>query len=159
MEWRISKHHPLDNNIGDISKGVITRNALRDACNHMAFVSQIEPDRIAEAINDEHWAIAIQEELKQVERNQVWELVPRPNNRRVIGTKWVFRNKLDEYGIITINKTRLVAKGHNQEEWIDYEETYAPVARLEAIRLLLAFACIMNFKLYQMEVKSAFLNG
>ena len=158
-EWRISKHHPIDNIIGDISKGVITRNALRDACNHMAFVSQIEPDSIDEAINDEHWLIAMQEELNQFERNQVWELVPRPNNHQVIGTKWVFRNKLDEYGIITRNKARLVAKGYNQEEGIDYEETYAPVARLEAIRLLLAFACIMDFKLYQMDVKSAFLNG
>jgi hypothetical protein len=75
----------------------------------MEFVSQLEPDCIDEAIKDEHWAIAMQEELNQVERNQVWELVPRPNNHRVIGTKWVFRNKLDEYGIITRNMTRLVA--------------------------------------------------
>ena len=98
----------------------------------------------------------MQEELNHFERNQVWELVDKPNDHLVIGTKWVFRNKLDEHGIVIRNKARLVAKGYNQEEGIDYEETYAPVARLEAIRMLLAFASIMNFKLYQMDVKRAF---
>ena len=73
-------------------------------------------------------------------------------------TKWVFRNKLDESGIVIRNKVRLVAKGYNQEEGIDYEETFAPVARLEAIRMLLASTSIMDFKLYQMDVKSVFLN-
>ena len=77
----------------------------------------------------------------------------------IIGTKWVFRNKMDEHGVITINKARLAAKGYNQEEGIDYDETYAPVARLEAVRLLLAFSCIKGFKLFKMDVKSAFLNG
>jgi len=77
----------------------------------------------------------------------------------VIGTKWVFRNKMDEQGIIVRNKARLVAKGYNQEEGIDYDETYAPVARIEAVRLLLAYACLYGFKLFQMDVKSAFLNG
>jgi len=75
-----------------------------------------------------------------------------------IGTKWVFRNKLDEYGVITRNKARLVAKGYNQEEGIDYDETFAPVARLEAVRLLLAFACMSSLKLFHMDVKSSFLN-
>ena len=145
--------------IGDVSQKVITRNSIKNVCNHLAFVSQVEPKNIDEAINDENWILAMQEELNQFERNQVWELVPRPNDHPIIGTKWVFRNKLDETGIITRNKARLVAKGYNQEEGIDYEETYAPVARLEAIRMLLAYACIMNFKLYQMDVKSAFLNG
>ena len=99
-----------------------------------------------------------QEELNQFKRNQVWELVDRPNNHPIIRTKWVFRNKVDEHGIVIRNKARLVAKGYNQEEGIDYEETYALVARLEAIRMLLAFASIRDFKLYQMYVKSAFLN-
>lgn len=82
-----------------------------------------------------------------------------PRDHRVIDTKWVFRNKLDENGVITRNKARLVAQGYNQEEGIDYEETYALVARLEAIRLFLAYVCFQNFKLFQMDVKSSFLNG
>ncbi|GJR43330.1 copia protein [Tanacetum coccineum] len=77
----------------------------------------------------------------------------------IIGTKWVYRNKLDENGVVTRNKARLVAQGYNQQEGIDYDETYAPVARLESIRILLAYACTLDFKLYQMDVKSAFLNG
>ena len=98
----------------------------------------------------------MQEELNQFERNEFWELVPRPNDQSVIGTKWVYRNKMNENGIIIRNKARLVAQGYNQQEGIDYEETFAPVARLEVIRMLLAFACQKNFILYQMDVKSAF---
>ena len=86
-------------------------------------------------------------------------LVPRPKNITIIGTKWVFRNKLDENGIVSRNKARLVAQGYNQQEGIDYDETYAPVARLESIRILLAYACALDFKLFQMDVKCAFLNG
>ncbi|GJV97170.1 copia protein [Tanacetum coccineum] len=78
---------------------------------------------------------------------------------KIIGTKWAFRNKLDENDIISQNKARLVAQGYNQQEGIDYDETYAPVARLESIRILLAYACALDFKLFQMDVKSAFLNG
>ena len=100
--------------------------------------------------------IAMQEELNQFERSEVWELVPRPQNQSVIGTRWVFRNKMDENGIIIRNKARLVAQGFNQEEGIDYEETFALVARVEAIRMLLAFACFKDFVLYQMDMKSAF---
>ncbi|GJY87281.1 copia protein [Tanacetum coccineum] len=77
----------------------------------------------------------------------------------IIGTKWVYRNKIDENGVVTRNKARLVAQGYNQQEGIDYDETYALVARLESIRILLAYACALDFKLYQMDVKSAFLNG
>ena len=101
----------------------------------------------------------MQEELNQFERNKVWKLVPRPKGRTIIGTKWVFRNKMDETGIVTRNKARLVAKGYSQEEGIDFDETFAPVARLEAIRIFLAYAAHANFKVYQMDVKSAFLNG
>ena len=101
----------------------------------------------------------MQEELNQFERNQVWELVPRPSHQSIVGTKWVFKNKLNETGLITRNKARLVAKGYNQEEGIDYEETFAPIARLEAIMILLAFASMKGVNLYQMDVKSAFLNG
>src|SRR5262249_35187840 len=79
--------------------------------------------------------------------------------KSIVGTKWVFKNKMDESGKVVRNKARLVAKGYSQEEGIDYDETYAPVARLEAIRLMLAYACFKDFKVYQMDVKSAFLNG
>ncbi|GKA50827.1 retrovirus-related pol polyprotein from transposon TNT 1-94 [Tanacetum coccineum] len=77
----------------------------------------------------------------------------------IIGTKWVSRNKLDENGMVSRNKARLVAQGYNQQEGINYDETYAQVARLESIRILLAYACALDFKLFQMDVKSAFLNG
>uniref|UniRef100_A0A151UEW1 Reverse transcriptase Ty1/copia-type domain-containing protein n=1 Tax=Cajanus cajan TaxID=3821 RepID=A0A151UEW1_CAJCA len=86
--------------------------------------------------------MAMQEELNQFERNEVWDLVPLPKDYPIIGTKWVFRNKLDESGIIIRNKARLVAKGYNQEEGIDYDETFAPIARIETIRLLLAYSSI-----------------
>jgi len=101
----------------------------------------------------------MQDELHQFERNQVWHLVPKPKDRTIIGTKWVFRNKLDEQGILTRNKARLVVQGYNQEEGIDYEETVAPVARIEAVRILIAFAAFVEFKLYQMDVKSALKQG
>jgi hypothetical protein len=100
----------------------------------------------------------MQEELNNFMRNEVWHLVPRPN-QNVVGTKWVFRNKQDEHGVVTRNKARLVAKGYSQVEGLDFGETYALVARLESIRILLAYATHHGFKLYQMDVKSAFLNG
>ncbi|WRX24222.1 Reverse transcriptase [Theobroma cacao] len=103
--------------------------------------------------------MAMQEELDQFTRNHVWSLVPRPSNHPIVGTKWVFRNKANKQRNVVRNKARLVAKGYNQEEGIDYDETFAPIARIEAIRLLLAFSCFMIFKLYQMDVKRAFLNG
>jgi hypothetical protein len=100
----------------------------------------------------------MQEELNNFTRNEVWHLVPRPN-QNVVGTKWVFRNKQDEHGVVTRNKARLVAKGYSQVEGLDFGETYAPIARLESIRILLAYATYHGFKLYQMDVKSTFLNG
>jgi hypothetical protein len=99
-----------------------------------------------------------QEELNNFTRNEVWHLVPCPN-QNVVGTKWVFCNKQDEHGVVTRNKARLVAKGYSQVKGLDFDETYAPVARLESIRILLAYATYHGFKLYQMDVKSVFLNG
>ena len=125
----------------------------------MAMISQIEPKNINEAMCEESWVNAMEEELSQFERNKVWNLVSKPQNQSIIGTRWVFRNKLDEEGKVVRNKARLVAQGYNQQEGIDYDETFAPVARLEAIRILLAFASHKNIKLFQMDVKSAFLNG
>jgi hypothetical protein len=97
--------------------------------------------------------------LNNFTRNQVWTLEERPKGARVIGTKWVFRNKQDDQGIVVRNKARLVAKGFSQVEGLDFGETFAPVARLEAIRILLAYASHHEMKLYQMNVKSAFLNS
>ncbi|GJY17501.1 retrovirus-related pol polyprotein from transposon TNT 1-94 [Tanacetum coccineum] len=119
----------------------------------------IELKNVNEELGDKSWVIAMQEKLNLFVANDVWDLVPLPITQIVIGTKWVFRNKLDENGIVSRNKARLVAQGYNQHECIDYDETYAPVARLESIRILLAIACENDFKLFQMDVKSAFLNG
>eukprot|EP00253_Pinus_taeda_P023683 PITA_23683 len=99
------------------------------------------------------------EELEQIERNNTWELVPRPKDKNVIGTKWVFKNKLNENGEVIRNKARLVCKGYAQQEGIDFKETFSSVARLEAIRMFLALSSFQNFKVFQMDVKSAFLNG
>ena len=101
----------------------------------------------------------MKEELNQFEKSKVWKLVPLPKGYSIIGTKWVFRNKLDESGKVIRNKVRLVAQGYNQQEGIDYDETFAPVARLEAIKMLLTFTAYKGFVLYQMNVKFAFLNG
>jgi hypothetical protein len=121
-------------------------------------VSSIEPYRIEDALRDPDWVMAMQEKLNNFTRNDVWHLVPRPN-QNVVGTKWVFHNKQDEHGVVTRNKARLVAKGYSQVKGLDFDETYAPVARLESIHILLGYATYDGFKLYQMDVKSAFLNG
>jgi hypothetical protein len=121
-------------------------------CEHFSFVSFIEPYRVEDALKDSDWVLAMQEELNNFTRNEIWHLVPRPN-QNVVGTKWVFRNKQDEHGVVIRNKARLVAKGYSQVEGLDFGETYAPIARLESIRILLAYATYHGFKLYQMDVK------
>ena len=138
----------MDNIIGQIEQGVSTKCKLNYFCENIAFVSQIEPTSINIALSVEKWIDAMNDELNQFFENNVWVLVPRSPNMYLIGTTWVFRNKLDEQGIIVKNKARLVAKGYNQEKGIDFGETYAPVARLEAVRLLLAYACLCGFKLF-----------
>jgi hypothetical protein len=102
--------------------------------------------------------LAMQEELNNFKRNKVWNLVPRPK-QNVVGTKWVFRHKQDEHRVVTRNKARLVAKGYAQVAGLDFEETFAPMARLESIQILLAFAAHHSFKLFQMDVNNTFLNG
>ena len=103
----------------------------------------------------------MQEELQQFKLNNVWELVkrPDPHKHNIIGTKWIYRDKQDEHGQVVRNKARLVAQGYTQVEGINFDETFAPVARLKAIRMFLAFACYRNFRIYQMDVKLAFLIG
>ncbi|PKA62339.1 putative mitochondrial protein [Apostasia shenzhenica] len=159
FEWKYKEAHPPEQIIGDPSQGIRTRSSLQNEVNHSAFISQIKPKSFEEAENDDFWILAMQEELDQFKRNDNWELVPRPKDHSIIDTKWVFRNKLNDSGTIIRNKARLVAKGFTQIKGIDFEEIFAPVARLEAIRLLILFACLKDFKLFQMDVKSAFLNG
>src|SRR6266498_933716 len=154
----IQRDHPVDNILGSIRRGVTTHSRLANFCELYSFVSSLEPLRVEQALKDLDWVIAMQEELNNFTRNEVWSLVERPK-QNVIRTKWVFRNKQDENSVVTRNKTRLVAQGFTQIEGLDFGETYAPVARLESIRILIAFATHHNFKLYQMNVKSAFLNG
>jgi hypothetical protein len=154
----IQRNHPVDQILGDISKGVTTRSRLANFCEHYSFVSCIEPFRVEEALHDSDWVLAMQKELNNFKRNEVWSLVPH-TKQNVVGTKWVFRNKQDEHGVVTWNKAQLVAKGYAQVAGLDFEETFAPVARLKSIHILLAYAAHHSFKLFQMDVKSAFLNG
>ncbi|KAL4035159.1 hypothetical protein IC575_003839 [Cucumis melo] len=124
----------------------------------LCYTSTIEPSTVDSAIKDEYWLIAMQEELLQFRRNNVWTLVSKPEGVDVIDTKWILKNKIDETRCVTKNKARLVAQGYTQVEGVDFDETFASIARLEAIRLLLGISCIHKFKLYRMDVKSVFLN-
>ncbi|GJR08858.1 retrovirus-related pol polyprotein from transposon TNT 1-94 [Tanacetum coccineum] len=126
-----SKDHPVETVIGNLNERTL-RSQVQNQSNFFCFVSSLEPKNIKETIQDESWTMAMQEELNQFKTNDVWRFVPPPENQTIIGTKW---------------------------EGIDFDETYAPVARLESIRILLAYACAHDFKLFQMDVKSAFLNG
>ncbi|GKA76175.1 putative ribonuclease H-like domain-containing protein [Tanacetum coccineum] len=128
-------------------------------CLFASFLSQEEPKQVIQALKDPSWIEAMQEDLQQFKLQKVWTLVDLLNRKRAIGTKWVFKNKKDERGIMIRNKARLVAQGYTQEEGIDYDEVFAPVARIEAIRLFLAYASFKDFVVYQMDVKSAFLYG
>ncbi|GJW90252.1 putative ribonuclease H-like domain-containing protein [Tanacetum coccineum] len=179
---RVHSIHPKDQIIRDPRSAVQTRGMTKKSfvehamisyiqkqrrsnhkdfqnCLFACFLSQQEPTKIAQALDDESWVEAMQEELLQFKIQKVWTLVDLPYGKKAIGTKWVYRNKKDERGIVVRNKARLVAQGYKQEEGIDYDEVFAPVARIEAIRLFLAYASFMNFLVYQMDVKSAFLYG
>ncbi|GJU60175.1 putative ribonuclease H-like domain-containing protein [Tanacetum coccineum] len=169
---RIHSIHPQNQIIGDPKSAVQTRSKVKKSsgahafisyiqnqqrnnhkdfhhCLFACFLSQIEPKKISQALEEESW----------FELQKVWILVDLPFRKKAIGTKWVYRNKKDDRGVVVRNKARLVALGHKQEEGIDYDEVFAPVARIEAIRIFLAFASYMGFMVYQMDVKSAFLYG
>jgi hypothetical protein len=135
----IQRDHPVNSILGDIHKGLTTRSRVAHFCEHYSFVSSIEPYRVEDALRDSDWVLAMQEELNNFTRNRVWHLVPCPN-QNVVGIKWVFCNKQDEHGVVTRNKARLMAKGYSQVEGLDFGETYAPISRLESIRILLAYA-------------------
>jgi hypothetical protein len=141
----IQRDHHVDSILGSIRRGVTTRSRLANFCEFYSFVSSLEPLKVEEALSDSDWIIAMQEELNFT-RNEVWSLVARPK-QNVIGTKWVFRNKQDENGVATRNKAWLVAQGFTQVEGLDFGETYAQVARLESIRILIAYATNHDFKL------------
>jgi hypothetical protein len=117
----------------------------------------LEHFKVEDALRDPDWVLAIQEELNNFKRNGVWSLVER-TKQNVVGTRWVFHNKQDEHEVMTRNKVRLVTKGYSQVECLDFDKTFAPVARLESIRILVAYATHHDFKIYQMDIKSAFLN-
>ncbi|GKA25222.1 retrovirus-related pol polyprotein from transposon TNT 1-94 [Tanacetum coccineum] len=157
-----TKDHPLENIIGELERPVSTRLQLHEQalfCYYDAFLTSFEPKNYKDTLSQACWIKAMQEELHEFECLEVWELVPRPDKVMVITLKWIYKVKLDEMGEILKNKARLVARGYRQEERIDFEETFAPVARLDAIRIFLAYAAHMNMIVYQMDVKTAFLNG
>nr|GEY71097.1 putative ribonuclease H-like domain-containing protein [Tanacetum cinerariifolium] len=172
---RTHKAHPISQIIGDLSLTTQTRSmtkVIKDqgglsqifnedfhTCMSACFLLQEEPKRVHQALKDPTWIEAMQKELLQFKMKKVWILVDLPHGKRAIGTKWAYRNKKDERGIVVRNKARLVAQGHTQEEEINYEEVFAPVARIEAIRLFLAYASFMGFMVHQMDVKSAYLYG
>ncbi|GKB82983.1 retrovirus-related pol polyprotein from transposon TNT 1-94 [Tanacetum coccineum] len=156
------KDHPSTTIIDDPSKPVSTRCQLStDAlwCYFHAFLAKEEPKNYKEAMEESFWIEAMQEEIHEFERLEVWELVPRPDKAMIINLKWIFKVKLDEYGGVLKNKAWLVAKGCHREKGIDFEEAFTPVARIEAIRIFLAYATHKNMVVFQMDVKTAFLNG
>ncbi|KAJ9548098.1 hypothetical protein OSB04_020641 [Centaurea solstitialis] len=147
-----TRDHPLHQINGDPNAPVQTRSATANECLFAAFFSNVEPLKVVDALADPDWFIAMQEEINQFVRLKVWRLVPRPDDKSIIDTKWIFKNKKDEDNVVVRNKAR-------QQEGIDYNETFAPVARIEAIRMFLAYAAHKDFTIYQMDVKTAFLNG
>nr|GFC39814.1 retrovirus-related Pol polyprotein from transposon TNT 1-94 [Tanacetum cinerariifolium] len=146
----------------DAPSPISTRLQLHEQalfCYYDAFLTSVKPKTYKEALTQSCWIEAMQEQLNEFERLEVWKLVPRPDQVMVITLKWIYKVKLDELGGILKNNARLVARGYLQEEGIDFEESFAPVARLEAIRIFLAYAAHKNMVVYQMDVKTAFLNG
>ncbi|GJZ70656.1 retrovirus-related pol polyprotein from transposon TNT 1-94 [Tanacetum coccineum] len=158
---RWTKDHPIANVIGDPSRYVSTRKQLQtDAmrCYFDAFLTSVEPKNFKQAMTEPSWIDAMQEEIHEFERLQVWELVPFPDKVLLIKLKWIYKVKTDEFGGVLKNKARLVAQGFRQEEGIDFEESFAPVARIEAICIFIANVAHKNMMIYQMDIKTAFLN-
>nr|GEU46397.1 hypothetical protein [Tanacetum cinerariifolium] len=147
-------------NVASNKDGTFQRTMMNGTFQHpLQLMLLMEPKKVTRALDDKSWVEAIQEELFQFKLLNVLTLVSLPHRKRAIGTKWVYRNKRDQRGIIARNKASLVAQGHRQEEGIDYDEVFAPLARIKAIRLFLAYASFMDFTVYQMDMKSVFLYG
>nr|GEZ05730.1 hypothetical protein [Tanacetum cinerariifolium] len=156
-----TKDHPLDNIIDQLSRPVSTRLQLHVQAlfyYYDAFLTSVEPKTYKDALTQSCWIEAMQEELNEFEQLEVYELVPRPDEVMIITLKWIYIVKLDGLGRIIKNKARLVSRGYRQEEGINFEESFALVARLEAIRIFLAYAAHKNMVVYQMDVKTMFLN-
>ncbi|GJV06703.1 retrovirus-related pol polyprotein from transposon TNT 1-94 [Tanacetum coccineum] len=154
--------HLLDNVIGNPSRSISTRKQLAtDAlwCLYNSVLSKVKPKNFKSAITEDCWFQAMQDKIHEFDQHQVWELVPRPDYVMIIALKWIYKVKFDEYGDVLKNKARLVAKGYRKEEGIDFEESFAPVACIEAIRIFIANAATKNTTIYQMDVKTTFLNG
>ncbi|GJU64135.1 retrovirus-related pol polyprotein from transposon TNT 1-94, partial [Tanacetum coccineum] len=139
------------------SSGQLATDALW--CFYNLVLSKVEPKNFKSAVTEDCWFQAMQDEIYEFDRLDVWELVPPPHCVMIIALKWIYKVKLDEYGDVLNNKARLVAKGYRQEEGLDFEESFALVARLEAIRIFIANAASKNMTDNQMDVKTAFLNG
>nr|GFA51702.1 hypothetical protein [Tanacetum cinerariifolium] len=157
-----TKDHRLNNIIDQLSRPVSIRLKLHEQalfCYYDAFLSLVEPKTYKDALTQSCWIDAMQEELNEFEWLEVWELVPRSDKVMAITLKWIYKVKLDELGGILKNKARLVACGYRQEEGIDFEESFALVTRLEAIHIFLVYATQKNMVVYQMDVKTTFLNG
>ncbi|GJR09371.1 retrovirus-related pol polyprotein from transposon TNT 1-94 [Tanacetum coccineum] len=159
---RWTKDHPIANMIGDPSRSVSTRKQLKtDAmwCYFDAFLTSAEPKNFKQEMNEPSWIYAMQGEIHEFERLQVWELVPCPDKAMLIKLKWIYKVKTNEFGRVLKNKARLVAQGFMQEEGINFKESFVPVARIEAICILVANAANKNMMIFQMDVKTTFLNG
>jgi hypothetical protein len=155
------RHIHFNKIIGNLNERLTrsSRSTHLSNSTNMLFVALFEPRDVEHALSDSSWVGAMHAELENFERNQVWTLVEPPRDVNVIGTKWGFKNKQGEDGEIVRNKARLVAQEFSQVEGLDFGEIFSHAACLEAIRILLAFPTSKGFKLYQMDVKSAFLNG
>nr|GEX63808.1 retrovirus-related Pol polyprotein from transposon TNT 1-94 [Tanacetum cinerariifolium] len=154
--------HPIEQVIGEPSRPVLTRNQLHtdgDMCIYAIIVSIMEPKNVKETMINPAWIESMQEELLQFKRMDVWVLVPALDNILPLTLKWIFKNKNDEENTVNQNKSRLVMRGYRQEEGLDFEESFALVARMEAIRIFLAYAAHKSFIVFQMDVKTAFLHG
>ncbi|GKE76529.1 retrovirus-related pol polyprotein from transposon TNT 1-94 [Tanacetum coccineum] len=159
---RWTKDHPIANVIGNPSRSISTRKQLQtDAmwCYFDAFLTSVEPNNFKQAMTEPSWIDAMQEEIHEFQRLEVWELVSCPDKVLLIKLKWIYKVKTDEFGGVLKNKARLVAQGFRQEEGIDFEESFASVSRIEAIHIFVANAAHKNMKIYQMDVKTTFLNG
>ncbi|GJY73043.1 retrovirus-related pol polyprotein from transposon TNT 1-94, partial [Tanacetum coccineum] len=157
-----TKDHPLDNIISELERPVSIRLQLYEQalfCYYDVFLTSVEPKNYKDALTQACWIEAMQEELHEFKHLEVWELIPCLDKVMVITLKWIYKVKLDEMGGIIKNKARLVARGYRQEEGIDFEESFALVARLDAIQIFLTYVAHMNIIVYQMDVKTAFLNG